>query len=167
MYFDEAFQRMIDDEGGFVNHKVVGDRGGQTYAGISRNNWPQWVGWEYIDRGEIPPEQVVRDFYKKEFWDKLRLDGVAKKEIASSIFNFAVNIGTTSAALLAQKILKVDLDGKIGPITIAALNKFDEELFVVKYALLKINFYKEIVQRSPSQGKFLIGWLNRSLKGFV
>ena len=30
--------------------KVSGDRGGQTYAGIARNFYPDWDGWDLIDR---------------------------------------------------------------------------------------------------------------------
>ena len=37
--FLPAFESMILHEGGYVLHDVPGDRGGQTYTGISRKNW--------------------------------------------------------------------------------------------------------------------------------
>ena len=43
--FEQAFEKMIRNEGGYLLHKVSGDRGGQTYAGIARNFYPDWDGW--------------------------------------------------------------------------------------------------------------------------
>lgn len=34
-------------EGGYAN--VLGDKGGETYMGISRVYWPSWPGWPVID----------------------------------------------------------------------------------------------------------------------
>ena len=34
--FCPAFEKMIRNEGGYVNHTVAGDRSRQTYAGIVR-----------------------------------------------------------------------------------------------------------------------------------
>ena len=48
--FEQAFEKMIRNEGGYLLHKVSGDRGGQTYAGIARNFYPDWDGWDLIDR---------------------------------------------------------------------------------------------------------------------
>jgi len=55
-------------------------------------------------------------------------------------------------------------DGKLGPKTLAALNEADEALFIARYALAKIARYAELVRRDRSQAKFLLGWINRTLK---
>ena len=81
--FATAFDRMIEDEGGYVLHEVPGDRGGMTYAGIARKMNPNWEGWQHIDYTEIPPTQMVRDFYKVNFWDKIRGDEIESDVIAS------------------------------------------------------------------------------------
>ena len=57
--FETAYDKMIQDEGGYVLHKIEGDTGGQTYAGIARNKNPNWPGWGFVDRGETPPTQRV------------------------------------------------------------------------------------------------------------
>ena len=36
---------------------------------------------------------------------------------------------------------------------------------MLAYALAKITRYRDIVQRDRTQGKFLLGWLNRTLNG--
>jgi len=162
--FATAFDRMIEDEGGYVLHEVPGDRGGMTYAGIARKMNPNWEGWQHIDYTEIPPTQMVRDFYKTNFWDKIRGDEIESDVIASSIFNFAVNTGVAVASKLAQICVKTAPDGAIGPKTVQALNQANPELFVAYYALAKVARYRDIVTRDRSQMKFLLGWLNRTLK---
>jgi len=163
--FLPAFEAMIIDEGGYKLHTVKGDRGGATYAGIARNYHRGWAGWAFVDRGEIPPSQLVRDFYKREFWDALRCGEINQQPIASSLFNFAVNAGTKTAAKLAQVVVGVTPDGAIGPKSLEALNKIHPERFVSAFALAKISRYAAICNRDPSQVKFLLGWINRTLKG--
>ncbi len=162
--FEQAFDKMMEDEGGYVLHEVQGDRGGQTYAGIARKMHPKWEGWQHIDYQETPPTQLVRDFYKENFWDKIKGDDLTHDVIASSIFNFAVNAGVPVSIKLAQICVKTAPDGVIGPKTISALNQSNPELFVAYFALAKIARYRDIVTRDRSQLKFLLGWVNRTLK---
>lgn len=160
-----AYERMIKNEGGYVLHDVPADRGGQTYAGISRRNWPDWEGWRDIDAGREPDAETVRRFYRQRFWQPLQGDAIKSQIVARTLFDFAVNAGVKTAVILAQTVLgDLTPDGKLGPKTLAALNEADEALFVARYALAKIARYAEIVRRDRSQGKFLLGWINRTLK---
>lgn len=162
--FEPAFESMIRNEGGYVLHTIAGDRGGMTYAGIARNMNPQWGGWRLIDAGQEVPAPLVRDFYKANYWDNIRGDELTHQSTAQSIFDFHVNAGKP-ARVLAQLVVGVTPDGAFGPKTISALNAYDPEKFVMAYALAKIARYRDIVQRDRSQGKFLLGWINRTLKG--
>lgn len=165
--FLPAFERMIVNEGGYVLHTVKDDRGGATYAGIARNFHPSWQGWKVIDQGETPPADLVRQFYRSNFWTPLRLDEINAQEVAGNIFDFGVNAGLSTAAKLAQLVAGTTPDGKIGSKTIAALNAIDPDLFVARYALAKIARYRDIATKNRTQQRFLLGWLNRSLKGLV
>ena len=166
--FRPAFEKMIHNEGGYVNHTVVGDRGGQTYAGIARKFHPDWQGWGLIDRNDMDNPELttfVLQFYKTHFWDRLKAEQIHNQRIAESLFDFAVNAGVRTAVKLAQLIVNSTPDGIIGPKTLEKVNAADEELFVAKYALAKVARYTEIVKRNRSQSKFLLGWLNRALRG--
>lgn len=162
--FLPAFERMIVNEGGYVLHTVKDDRGGATYAGIARNFHPSWQGWKFIDQGETPPAELVRQFYRSNFWAPLRLDEINEQEVAGNIFDFGVNAGLSTAAKLAQLVAGTTPDGKIGSKTIAALNAINPDLFVARYALAKIARYRDIVVKNRTQQRFLVGWLNRALK---
>ncbi len=163
--FLPAFERMIVNEGGYVLHTVAGDRGGMTYAGIARNFHPGWPGWRVIDQGETPPADMVRQFYRSQFWHPLRLDEVTHQEVAANIFDFGVNAGISTAAKLAQLVVGATPDGRIGAKTLQALNAIDPDLFVARYALAKIARYRDIVTGNRTQQRFLVGWINRVLKG--
>ena len=158
--FLPAFERMIRNEGGYVLHTVAGDRGGMTYAGIARNMNPGWGGWVMLDRGDTPPADLVRGFYRGNYWAPIRHQATAQ-----TIFDFGVNAGVPVAAKLAQLVVGATPDGKIGPKSVEALNAYDPERFVLAYALAKIARYRDIVQRDRTQLKFLLGWVNRTLQG--
>lgn len=162
--FLRAFESMIRNEGGYRLHNVKGDRGGMTYAGIARSSHPSWPGWAAIDRGDIPNTEMVRQFYRTNFWGPIRGDDIASDAVARNVFDFAVNAGVVTAARLAQIVCGVTPDGKVGQKTVAALNAIDPDRFVLVYALAKLARYRDIVTRDPTQQKFLLGWLNRTLR---
>ena len=166
--FKPAFEAMIIHEGGYKNINVAGDRGGQTYAGIARTRHPNWPGWAMIDKNELDNGQLtalVFEFYKTEFWDRIKGDLITQQRVAASLFDFAVNAGVATAAKLAQIVINTTPDGIIGSKSLEKLNGVDEELFVAKYALAKVARYAQIVKRDRVQGKFLLGWINRTLEG--
>lgn len=174
--FLRAYEAMILAEGGYQLHTVAGDAGGTTYAGIARNKNPQWAGWAWIDRGETPPTQQVRDFYRAGWWAPLNCDEIHHQRSAESIFSFAMNTSAYGqpkvAAKLAQIVVGVTPDGDLGPKSVAAINAYHPELFLAQFALAKLTRYAEIcnrdkaaIQWGKSTGKkFLLGWVNRLLK---
>ena len=99
-----ALQEVLKNEGGYVNDPD--DSGGETYKGIARRFHPDWIGWAYIDKRDFKNpnlNKLVSDFYYIKFWELLNIDGLVNQEIATSIFDFAVNAGVKTSAILAQK----------------------------------------------------------------
>jgi lysozyme family protein len=165
--FISAYEKMIRNEGGYVNHTVKGDRGGQTYAGIARAFHPGWSGWQLIDANMLDSDQLitlVMDFYRENFWNRLKAENIKSQQIAESLFDFAVNAGVRTAVKLAQIVVGASPDGIVGSNTLKKLNDTENELFISKYALAKVARYTKIVKRDRSQSKFLLGWLNRTLR---
>ena len=168
--FQAAFDVMIVNEGGYVSHKVADDRGGQTFAGIARRFHPQWPGWKLIDKNDLDNPQLshwVAEFYQVHFWQQINGDQIDNQRIAESLFDFAVNAGVGTASKLAQLVVGSTPDGVIGDVTLSKINAVDDELFVTKYALAKVARYTEIVKGNSGQHKFLVGWLNRTLRSLA
>lgn len=178
--FEPCYEKVIRLEGGYSLHEVAGDRGGMTYAGIARNAWPQWAGWEKIDANEYDAEltRMVRPFYREEYWDRILGDDIKSLEAAYHIYAFSINAGLKVAVRIAQRVVGATPDGIFGPKTLARVNEMiedekDERIFVVTYSLFKIFRYKDICLNDPwrtsdrivSNEKFLCGWINRVQKG--
>jgi lysozyme family protein len=72
------------------------------------------------------------------------------------------------AIKLAQLTVGATPDGGIGAKTIEKLNAVtDGQQFKQAYALAKMARYAEICNKNRAQSKFLLGWLNRTLKGLA
>lgn len=166
--FLPIFERALKAEGGYQLHQVEGDTGGLTYAGIARNKNPQWPGWAWIDRGEIPPSDLVRSFYRAGWWDPIQGDRILDDRVAYTIYSFATNSSgygrPTVAVKLAQVVVGTTPDGMFGSRTLEAVNAMEPRLFVALYALARLSRYEQIVRKNQSQQKFLLGWLSRTLK---
>lgn len=172
--FKTAFKLMIAHEGGYVNDQD--DPGGETYKGISRKNWPLWLGWHIVDLLKKQPkfpanledndelQSEVEGFYLVNFWNRICGSLVADQGAANSIMDFAVNAGVTPASKLAQRAAKVEDDGVIGKDSITAINSVNAELFLLRFAIAKIRKYVEIVKKRPASLKYLVGWLTRTLE---
>jgi lysozyme family protein len=108
---------------------------------------------------------MVRVFYKTEFWDRIRGDEITNQVVAENLFNFGVNTGIKIAVKLAQLIVGATPDGIVGDVTLQKFNNIDGEAFKKSYALMKITRYADICNKNKTQSKFLLGWINRTLKG--
>lgn len=108
--FDKAYQRIEKNEGGYVNDP--NDKGGETYKGISRKYHSKSGIWDIIDAVKSKNgtkninqvlaaneelQKMVKDIYKKEYWDVFKLDDCPSHGLAVELFDDAVNRGVSSA----------------------------------------------------------------------
>jgi len=166
--FHTALTFVLRYEGKLSN--VKSDHGGQTYCGISRKFFPNWEGWQYVDKdlGDVRLGTAVEDFYYK-IWQHLRCDEIVP-ELALAVFDIAINMGEHDAGVMLQTALQAIgypllLDGDIGNKTIATCKASEKQvLFILLYVtILRIRHYRAIVMKDRSQEKFLLGWLNRTI----
>lgn len=173
--FAQAYLIGRDNEGGYSN--IKGDRGGETYAGISRVSFPRWKGWSLIDeykkkyglrQGEkisgtwskaLELEEAIYYFYKYNFWENISGEEIKDQQIATLIYDWTL---TSSGAKrkIQKDILKVTDDGIFGPNTIRSLN----DIITTFGAECVFNAIKRIRKEyytSLGQPQFLKGWLNR------
>ena len=177
---EEAFKKVIGLEFNSPSNALHYNPGehGYTYMGIYEYAHPEWSGWEIVhnalsimdikgasihlyDDQELT--QSVMEFYKKEFWDKMRLDEVVEQHTAEEMFVFAVNAGIGSAVKVAQRIIGVTADGILGSGTIKALNGYDRSKFDTEYDAGEIAHYEKLVAANPDFKKNMNGWRNRAL----
>ena len=146
--FQTAFRNTLDREGGLVWSNVKTDRGGETFAGISRRIWgPQTAAiWAIIDgckgysdfpkclsrealTAKLLP--LVEQFFKTEFWDKPGISRLTDQKIAQEVYDTSINCGASPAVRflqegcwalgLGQGVPPI-VDGQLGPTTADFVN---------------------------------------------
>lgn len=174
--FNTALAPLLILEGGYVNNPA--DNGGETYAGISRKNWPQWQGWAIVDSLKKTYPNLndlnqalsssamlagqVQDFYHVNFWN---YDGIDSQEIANKLLSLEV-ISSSAARLAQQSLLElgvqVVVDGRWGLKTQDAINAQKEtDVMHMLRAFTSLKF-AEIVINNNGQHQFLKGWIKRA-----
>lgn len=160
--FETAFQRLMEDEG-FVLSDNKADKGGQTFAGIARKFHPDWTGWKFIDAGDTPPTQLVRDFYHVEYWIPVKGDQINDQKVATVLFSQFVNMGA-NAIKLVQAAVGVIADGKLGTKSLAAINEADPARLLDKLCIAMVARYYAIGMKDKTQRVWWPGWIGRALR---
>lgn len=188
---DYVWKKIQPKEGVYANDPD--DTGGETVVGIARKKHPDWNGWPYVDqvKADNPGAAIevlnkalldcyaltvaIELFYRAEFWDPIRGDEMTDQLVADEIFDTAINCGIPAAVKCAQRAsnylnlngsLFADMvvDGRIGSITLAALNVLSKDAQRRAALLIALNGeqyrrYAEIVEHNPKQEKFFSQWL--------
>jgi len=161
--WNKSFELMLKSEGGFSDdprdngNKLPDGRPGSTMLGVTQYNWEHWTGHQvtHAQMKKLTPADV-KPFYKKKFWDACRCNDMPKG-IDYLVFDFAVNAGVGRGAKTLQSAVGATPDGAIGPLTLAAVSKFNSTELVNKFTDEKVAWYKSL--KNP---KYEQGWLNRA-----
>lgn len=114
MRFEEALQKVLKHEGGYVNNPA--DPGGATNYGITK---AVAVQYGYTGPMRTIPIDTVAAIYRRNYWDRVKADEFPIA-IRYPLFDAAVNSGPKQAVTWLQRAMNIPVDGIIGPQTIAA-----------------------------------------------
>ena len=153
--FERALAEVLHHEGGFVNHPS--DPGGMTNLGCTKKVWEEWVGHEVDEKAmrALTPADVA-PLYKAKYWDKIKGDELPDG-VDYVVFDCAINSGPGRAIKFLQGCVGADMDGAIGPKTLAAVKAADAKALVEDYAKRRLSFLQDL----PTWGTFGKGWGRR------
>lgn len=144
--FEYAFPKVISVEGGFVNDPK--DPGGATKFGISQRAYPKEdIKNLTIDR--------AKELYRADYWDRIHGDDLPDP-LSHFVFDAAVNQGVSAAIHMLQTALKVAVDLKIGPSTLAAAKASNNDT-CARFMTLRARRYMFTINAD----RYLDGWFNR------
>lgn len=132
------------------------DRGGLTRFGIAQNYNPD-VDVARLTRDQAELRYLTNYFYPASCEDFSR-------PLAIAVFDASVNHGPVTAKKLLQSALRVSVDGLVGPATIAAIEASNQPQLLIDFLSHRALSYHEIAAASPSQTKFIRGWMRRLFK---
>lgn len=147
MTFDEAFERLIGHEGGYVNDSR--DPGGETKYGISRGSYPgEDIAGMSLERAKA--------IYLRDFWGPAGCDAVPDG-IKFDLFDTAVNSGVKAAVRMLQRAVRETEDGIIGPRTLQAVQSMPAPRLVARFNGARLEFMAGL-STWPAFGR---GWARR------
>lgn len=152
-------------EGGYVNDPV--DKGGATNMGVTIATWRK-VGYDKdgdrdIDVDDLrllSKDDVLSRVLKPHYWDKWKADQIKSQSVANILVDWVWGSGANGIKI-PQKLLGLTVDGIVGPKTLAAVNSSDALVLFNTIKTEREAFLWRIVERDPTQKRFIKGWLNR------
>lgn len=148
MNYDEAFEKVIGHEGGYVNHP--NDPGGETKYGISKRSYPdEDIAGMTLKR--------AKEIYKRDYWDKAKCRQLPHP-LDFQVFDAGVNSGVKRAIRWLQAALPgVVVDGVIGPQTLTAARTYN----AYKTSSAMLGERLEFMTRLGTWPSFGRGWSRR------
>lgn len=155
MSWDKAIEFVLSYEGGYVDDQF--DPGGATNFGISQKAYPG------LNIKELTVEKA-KEIYKKDYWDACHCDELPP-EFALAVFDCAVNQGVGKAKRLLQISVFVEVDGVVGPKTIAAAFKA-ESPGIRRFLANRLVDYNNLMIEREALRRYAFNWFFRVFKLF-
>jgi len=161
---DRVLNGIIASEGGFSNDPV--DHGGATNYGITLNTLRAQDGYEgaTIDTLKSLDVSVAKQIYTQHYIKPYVI--LSNPIVFKFLVNSAVQHGVSGANRIIQRALGLRIDGVLGKETQGKLlcNEASPTQFLAALVAARLRYYTAIVDRDPSQLKFMKGWANRVAK---
>lgn len=134
-------------EGGYVNNPS--DPGGETRFGIAKRY-----------HQDVDIKNLTRDgaisIYRIQYWDAIHGDDL-HPAIAFMLCDADINEGGGTAVVILQHALGVAVDGRLGPVTLAAEHLATPRTLLLEIAARRMVAYAE----DPNEASFELGWARR------
>lgn len=122
--FPRSLSEILKHEGGYTNHPA--DPGGPTNRGVTLGE-AQRLGLDVdhdgdvdiIDIKSLTAEDAGKVFHEN-YWKTVRADDLPAG-VDYAVFDFAVNSGNNRAIKFLQEVVSAEIDGTMGPKTLAAV----------------------------------------------
>ncbi len=175
----EIAEEIVAREGGYVNDPD--DPGGATNHGVTIHTMRR-LGLDLDGDGQVSAADVralsrdqAIEIFVRHYYQQTRINRLPES-IQPSVFDMYVNAGANAVRILQRLLndmrLQVEVDGVIGPQTIAAARDAQAAApghFVDAYGIARRNYYYALADRRPSSRKYARrrdggkgGWIRRA-----
>lgn len=153
---DKVITQVEITEGGEKVTVDPTDKGGRTQYGISEKSNPK--AWE----DGVVTEKEAREIYYNKYVKGPKFDLITYLPLQAQLIDYGVNSGPAIAVSKLQGLVGAKVDGVLGPDT---LSKLTDPVKINKLLVgERIRMICKIVQKDPSQLKYLLGWCDRALQ---
>jgi len=144
------------------------DPGGPTKYGITladlRVDRPDATA---ADVAALTKDEAVEIFARR-YLVRPGFTAVSYRPLRALLVDFGVHSGPAQAIKELQRLLGVEDDGILGPITVAAANLYPSpRVLLNRLAVARILFLAGIVARKPEMTWALVGWMRRATEFLI
>jgi lysozyme family protein len=137
--------------------------GKRTRFGIDEHWHPELTNCLYFgSMGQVAALQIARGIYENSYCAPLCISEIANQDIANKLLSLGVNVGVVNAAKMLQDAVTVAGDGRIGPLTLHALDLADPNKVLEDLRTEAENYYQALIAKDPSLEIYRAGWLRRA-----
>lgn len=156
----DPIDTVLKNEGSAVTNDPK-DGGGRTQFGISEKFNP--VAWA---DGKVT-EAEARAIYEAKYVKSVGFDKIPDIQLRTQCIDTGVLSGPAIAIQKLQGILKVPVDGILGPGTLQALAMRDSKEVNNLLVAERVRMICKIVAKNPTQLGYLVGWADRALQFII
>lgn len=169
---DQLIDDILRREGDrYTDHPA--DKGGPTRYGITQETLASWRGTP-VSKSEVA--NLTRDEARRIYYARyIQAPGflqIVDPYLRGLAVDMGVNHGPPQAVRMMQRAAGVPVDGKLGPVTAAAINALDPRLAFRRMLAQRVRLYGQIITRDPAvaqakqagirlQAENAHGWFNR------
>ncbi len=134
----------------------IRDPGGETRWGVSKRAHPT-VNIKVLTR-----KKAVQ-IYEEHYWTPNNCQAMTTWPVCAVHFDACVNIGSQRANRMLQRMVHVEADGAIGPVTLAAIFTHNPAGLSAALVVDRERYYIQLYMDNPLKWGWAIkGWLNRA-----
>jgi lysozyme family protein len=136
--YDAALARVLAHEGGYTDHPD--DPGGPTNFGITIADYRRYVMPD-ATAADVRAMRLddAKAIYRGKYWAAVRGDDLPAG-LDYAVFDYAVNSGVVRAAKALQRLVGAAADGRIGPLTLAAVRAHRAEALIAALCDERLHF---------------------------
>lgn len=142
---------------------TVASDGKRTRYGIDEHYHPELTNCLfYTSMGSVAALKVAESVYANSYANPLCIAEIENQDVANHLLSLGVNCGVSTAARMLQRVLGIAGDGRIGPITLDAIDRAVPATLLADLREAAIAHYTALVEQNPALDKYLAGWINRA-----
>ncbi len=159
-----AIEYVLQWEDSLLSGKITSTADGKrTRFGIDEHWHPELTNCLfYSSMGKVAALEIARGIYELRYCQPLCIAEMASQEVANKLLSLGVNVGVVPAARMLQDAVTVVGDGRIGPLTLHALELMDPGVVVERLRDEAESYYERLTAERPEFGVYRAGWLRRA-----
>lgn len=166
---DVAFQFCMHNEDPTMLGKVATDNnGGKIRFGINSVAHPEALHDGFYVMQLPDALDYAKTVYVKDYWVPVHGYLIENQPIANKVADLSFNMNPMPMVKVTQRAINsvmgrlvLDVDGEMGPKTLALVNGIDAVKLLPAIKSYAKQRYEDIVRANPKDQPYLQGWLNR------